>query len=470
MSASRNKWCVFAVVQLGILLCALNATVIFLALPTIAADLHLGLDSAQWIGVSYLVTCGATLSLAGKLADLMGRKPAYLLGFVIFTIASLAAGFASNLGWLVTARAATAVGTAFLLSSSNVITVAIFPKEQHGMALGIGATVYSVGFGLGLSLGALILHLASWRWIFIINLPVGIAGVVLGMLFFDPEHIGKARPRKLPLDFRGAVFLSSSIAALLLGLQSVSRQQHQLSLLQFAISLAAGFLFVKTERAAPDPIIPLALFKVREISIGSITRIIMRMAGSGASFTMPFYLQRNLGLTPGQTGLVMLAFVGAFAFGGPFSGYAANRWGVRPVLITGLCMLALGTALHLLLPNGASSPAAALMLNVICGQALMGLGAALFGAPNTNAAMRSVPPNQQGVASGILWTTSFVGQAFGTAMAAILLNQAATVLNGPIHNQRAVFATLTLLLFVAICLSAKWGPTLQPQPKPAPAA
>ena len=468
MAASRNKWCVFAVVQLGILLCALNATVIFLALPTIAADLHLSLASAQWIGVSYLVTCGATLSLAGKLADLIGRKPAYLLGFVIFTIASVMAGFATNLGWLVAARAATAVGTAFLLSSSNVITVAVFPKEQHGLALGMGATVYSVGFGLGLSLGALILHVASWPWIFIINLPVGIVGVIAGMLIFDPEHVGKARPRTKPLDLRGAVYLSGSIAALLLGLQSISRHQNQLGLVQFAISLLAGFLFVRTERAAPDPIIPLALFKVREITVGSITRIIMRMAGSGASFTMPFYLQRNLGLTPGQTGLVMLAFVGAFAFGGPFSGYAANRWGVRPIIVTGLALLSVGTMLHLLLPNGAFPPTVALLLIVIVAQAFMGLGAAMFGAPNTNAAMRSVAPNQQGVASGILWTTSFIGQAFGTALAAILLNHAATALDGPVHNQRAVFATLTILLFVALYLSAKWGPTIPPRPKTAP--
>jgi MFS family permease len=148
--------------------------------------------------------------------------------------------------------------------------------------------------------------------------------------------------------------------------------------------------------------------------------------------------------------------VGVFAVAGPAAGHAADRWGARPIITGGLVLLLAGTVLHLFLPGGQSAPTRAVFTLVIVAQAVMGLGAALFGSPNTSLAMQSVSPAQRGVASGLLWTTSFVGQAFGTTLAAILLNTGATAL-APVEHQGRVFATLAALLVVAIWLSWQAG-------------
>lgn len=448
-----HKWWILAVVQLGVLLCSIDGTIVLFALPVMAEDLKISIGQIQWVSIAYTITAGATLALTGKLADLMGRKPAYLTGFAIFTMASVISGLVSDLPLLVAMRVFTAIGTAFLLSSSNVIITSVFPREQHGLALGIGATVFSVGFGLGLSLGAFILHIASWRWIFLINLPFGILALIAGAWVFDPKVVGQAHPRTKPLDLAGAIFLIVGVASLLLGLQWLTEAVDAKAITLLVIFVIASSLFIYQELRAQDPIIPLGLFRVREISNGSITRIIMRMAGAGTTFTLPFYLQRNLGLTPATAGTLLLAYVVIFAIAGPLSGYSADRWGARRIIIGGLSFLCLGVTLHLFLPNGLAHATPGILTLVIIAQATMGLGAAMFGSPNTSAAMQAAPKELRGVASGLLWTTSFMGQAFGAALAGIILNAHSKEIGGPLHHQQWVFGTLAVLLMVAILLS-----------------
>lgn len=450
-----HKWWILAVVQLGVLLCSIDGTIVLFALPVMAADLKITIGQIQWVSIAYTITAGATLGLTGKLADLMGRKSAYLTGFAIFTVASVVSGLVSDLNLLIALRAFTAIGTAFLLSSSNVIITSVFPREQHGLALGIGATVFSVGFGLGLSLGAFILHIATWRWIFLINLPFGVLALIAGALIFDPKVIGQAHPRTKKLDLPGAFFLITGVGSLLLGLQLLTEAVDGKAITLLATFVAAVVLFIIQERRAQDPIIPLGLFRIREISLGSITRIIMRMAGAGTTFTLPFYLQRNLGLTPATAGSLLLAYVIIFAIAGPLSGYSADRFGARKIIIAGLSFLCLGVSLHLLLPQGQAPATPGVLTLVIIAQATMGLGAAMFGSPNTSAAMQAAPREMRGVASGLLWTTSFMGQACGAALAGIILNAHSKQIGGPLHNQQWVFGTLAVLLMVGILLSFK---------------
>lgn len=456
----RGKWCVLAVVELGILLCSIDGTIVILALPTIASVFRVSITDIQWVGVSYTITCAATLTLAGKLADFLGRKMAYLLGFLIFTVASVASGLVTDLNTLVAFRVFTALGTAFLLSSSNAILTAVFPKEQHGLVLGLGATVFSIGVAMGLSLGAMILHFASWRWIFLINLPVGVFALVAGALVMDPVTVGAARVRLNPLDWRGSFFLLLSLVCLLTGLQSLVDGRGWLFGPLVAVASLATYFLIRVERAASDPVLPLWLFNVQEIFTGSITRMIMRMAGAAMTFTLPFYLQRNLGLSPAAAGMLLLANVGVFAVAGPLSGHLADRRGSRSILLTGLFCLGLGVALHLFLPNGAVTPGMGVIGWVIFAQAIMGLGSAMFGSPNAKAAMQSVGREHQAVVSGVLWTTTFVGQSLGTAIAAVLLSVSAVQAeNAPVHHQRIVFALMVVLLALAWFLSWRVVPT-----------
>lgn len=463
----RSKWVVLTVVQLGVLLCSIDGSSVFFALPAIAADLKLKISEIQWVSVAYTITAGAALPLAGKIADAIGRKRAYLLGFAIFTASSVISGLVSTLGPLIATRVFTALGTAFLLSSSNVITMAVFPKQQHGLALGIGATVFSLGVGVGLSLGGLLLHYASWRWIFLINLPIGLFALAAGSWIFDAAVIGKGRPRTKPLDIRGALSLLVGLSSLLLGFQLVSAHSTMQGGLFLFIALAAAFVFVTSQRPDQDLVLPLSLFRITEIRVGSITRIIMRMAVSGASFTLTFYLQRNLGLRPLAAGGLMLAYVVMFAVAGPIAGHSSDRWGARRLINSGLALLTLGIALHLLLPVGQVTPGRGLFMLVIVAQATVGIGAALFGSPNTSLAMQSVPASERGVTSGVLWTTSFVGQAFGATLAAIILNAGSTT-GGLILHQRVVYGTLATLLAGALWLSAKTHSSApEPAAKPA---
>lgn len=455
----QGKWQVLAVVELGVLLCSIDGTIVILALPSIATAFGQSIAAIQWVSVSYMLTCAATLTLAGKFADFLGRKKAYLAGFAIFTIASLASGLSSNLEWLVATRVFTACGTAFLLSSSNAILTAVFPKEQRGFVLGLGATVFSIGVAAGLSIGAAILHFASWRWVFLINFPVGVFALAAGAVVFNPVAVGAARPRTKRLDWGGSVLLLVCLLSLLLGLQALVEGETWLCAPLEAMALIAGYFLFRTERRAEDPMLPLWLFGVSEVLTGSITRIIMRMATSGVVFALPFYLQFNLGLSPSEAGFLLLPYVVVFAFGGPLAGHLADRGGSRPILLAGLACLGIGVALHLLLPGGKTAPGFGVIGWVILAQAVMGLGAALFGSPNTKAAMESVSREHHAVVSGVLWTTTFVGQSLGTALAAVLLSVATTETNAPLQNQRMVFGSLALLVAAAWGLSVWSSPT-----------
>jgi len=458
----RGKWQVLAVVELGILLCSIDGTIVVLALPTIAKAFGQSIAAIQWVSVAYTITCAATLSLAGKWADTLGRKTAYLTGFAILTTASLAAGLASNFEWLVATRVFTAFGTAFLLSSSNAILSSVFPKEQRGLVLGLGVTVFSIGVAAGLSIGGAILHFASWRWIFFVNFPIGIFALAAGALVFDPNAIGPARPRTKPVDWSGSVLVIVTLFGFLLGLQRLAAgEAGQFVVLEVTATVAAYF-FIRTERRAADPILPPWLFGVSEIFRGSITRVIMRMATAGVSFTLPFYLQFNLGLSAAHAGLIMLAYVAVLAVAGPVSGHLADRFSPRPVLLAGLIFLGLGLGLLFLLPGGRVSPVAGAIAWVVIAQGIMGLGTGMFGSPNAKSAMESVSREHHTVVSGLLWTTTFIGQALGTTAAALLLGGSSSVAGAPLQNQQQVFALLAAFVAGAfgLCLWSKPAPDL----------
>lgn len=453
-----NKWLVLAVVELGVLLCSIDSTIVILALPTIATDLGKSIADIQWVSVAYGITCASTLALAGKCADALGRKAAYLIGFAIFTVASLASGLVSDLPLLIALRVFTALGTAFLLSSGNAIITSVFPKEQHGLALGLGATVFSIGVAAGLSLGALILHITTWRWIFLINFPVGLVALAAGAWVFDAKTLGLARQRKQPLDGWGAFFLLTGLASLLLGVEALAGGEPYIPLELVCLSLLLFVLFVHAERRAGDPILPLWLFGVTEVFRGSLMRIMMRMAAGGVTFTLPFYLQRNLGLSPTEAGLLLLANIAVFAVAGPLSGHWSDRWPSRNIISVGLACLSLGILLHLLLPRGLASPDSGILAMVVLAQAIMGLGAALFGSPNAKAALHAVAREHHAVVSGLLWTTTFVGQSLGTAAAAVVLGAAGSNHSGPLQGVWQVFALMAFVAALALYLSLRRQP------------
>lgn len=456
---ANGKWTVLGLVQLGILLCSIEVSIVFFALPIIASELKLSIASVQWVSVAFMITTGATLSLAGKLSDLLGRKTAYLIGFALFAAAAVIGGFATTLKMLVIMRIITALGNSFILSSANAITISVFPKEQHALALGVGATVFSVGLTIGVALGALILHFASWRWIFLINLPIGLIALVLGGIMFDAATIGRGRPLAKQLDLKGAALLMTWLTTFLLGIEFTVGGSTQTALGLLAVSLLAAVAFLKVEAVAADPVLPLSLFAIPEIQRGAILRTIMRLATSGLMFTLPFYLQRNLALSPGASGSVLFAFAIPFALGGPVSGYVADRFGARKMVIPGLALLFAGISLHLMLPPVGNPKAGWVIPLVIFAQAIAGLGAAMFGAPNTAATMQAVSKEHRGVASGLLWTTTYIGQSLGAALAALILQAGSSDAAAPIQNQQWVFGSLATALFIALLLAMK------PEPK-----
>lgn len=449
----RSKWHVLAVVELGVLLCSIDASIVLLALPTLSKALGCSIAEIQWVSVAYNLTCAATLALAGKSAEFLGRKTACLLGFGIFTIASVLSGLASTLPLLVAMRAFTALGAAFLLASGNAILTSVFPREQHGLALGLGATVFSIGVAAGFSLGALILQFASWRWIFLLNFPVGLLALAAGSAVLAPRVVGWGKPRTQPLDWPGGMLLLSSMLCLLLSLQKLAEGETRGALLLAAPAFLLGGLLIAVERRAADPVLPLWLFRIPEIATGSITRIIVRAGGAGAGFTLPFYLQYNLDLSPAATGMLLMTNVAMIAVAGPVSGHLSDRWGSGRVILAGLACFLGGLILHMALPDGARPSTLGIILLVILAQAVLGLGSAMFGSPNAKAAMHAAGQEHHAVISGILWTTTFLGQSAGTAAAAVILTASGPAATGPVQHQRLVFAVLAAAAALAFFLA-----------------
>ena len=399
-----------ATVSFGTFLATITGSSIRVAFPSIAEGLNASWAGIQWVSMVFLLTVTALLATAGRLGDLYGLKRLYITGIALFVAGSALCGAAWSLPALIAFRTLQACGAALTASMGPALVATAALPGQRGRAMGWIGTAVAIGLSAGPPIGGFLLELGSWRWVFLINLPLGVIAVTGAILFLPRTIPAGPRPR---FDLIGAVLLGTGFAALLLGLSQGRdwgwTSTPLLGLIAGAVVLIVVFLL--WERRAAEPVLELSLFRNRVFSSAVSSAMLLFMATIGVSFLVVFYLTHGLGLQGWRLGLVMAAQPLGAALTAPFAGRASDRIGSLPLTVSGALIIVAAYALLAWQCERGEIWAVALPL------ALIGLGHGIFGSPNSSALLGAAPRESLGVAGGVLATARTIGMASGIAIA-----------------------------------------------------
>jgi EmrB/QacA subfamily drug resistance transporter len=413
---SRTRWFALLVLCLGDLMIVLDVTIVGVALPSIREDLGFSEESLAWVVNAYLITFGGFLLLGGRLGDLFGHRRLFLLGIMLFTIASAACGFATSQGMLVGARAVQGVGGAVVSAVALSLMMTLFTEPaERAKAMGIFGFVASGGGSIGVLLGGILTDALDWHWIFLVNLPVGILVIALTLLVIPGARVATAAHR---LDLAGAVTVTSALMlavyAIVNGNEVGWLTARTLGLLGLSGALLVAFLVLESRVASP--LMPLRLFRLRNIAVSNVVGVLWAGSMFAWFFLSALYLQLVLGYSPLQVGLAFLPanlIMGALSIG--LSAKLVMRFGIRPPLTAGLLLAALGLLLFARAPVDGN-----FVVDVLPPMILLGLGAGMAFNPVLLAAMSDVEPSEAGLASGFVNTSFMMGGALGLAVLASL--------------------------------------------------
>jgi EmrB/QacA subfamily drug resistance transporter len=406
------EWIALSVTTIGALMAAIDASAVIIALPTIMADLQADFITIMWVLLSYMLILAALVPVIGRLADMLGRKKLYNLGFIIFIVGSLLCGLSQPQfhGWdLVGYRMVQGVGGALLLTNSAVIVTDAFRKGRVGFGLGVNGIAFSAGFLLGPVVGGILTSI-SWRLVFLINVPIGIIGTIWGILQLrEPVTL----PSGQHFDWKGSLTFTLGLATLLLAvsLYAFPMTAAWVVYALFIVAAVSLALFIVAERRAPEPMLNLHLFENRSFAYASAANGINGLARGAVLFVLTFFLQGPYGYDPLKAGIFLAPFGAAFLVVGPISGHLSDRYGARYLATAGLLVSAVG--LLGLCTVLSTTPYWVLAVWM----ALMGGGSGLFASPNMNAIMSAVKPNERGIASGIRSMLMNTGQMLSIAIA-----------------------------------------------------
>ena len=411
---SRTRWLALIVLCLGTLMIVLDTTIVNVALPSIRADLGFSQTSLAWVVNAYLLTFGGFLLLGGRLGDLYGHRRLFVSGIALFTVASLACGLATSQGLLETARAVQGVGGAVASAVSLSLTMRLFTEPaERAKAMGIFGFVASGGGSIGVLLGGVLTSSLDWHWIFLVNIPIGIAVVALSFRLLPGEHERVAEQR---LDIAGALTVTASLMlavyAIVNGNQNGWTSGRTSGLLGAAVALLGLFLWV--ESRVSSPLMPLRLFRLRNVATANVVGVLWAAAMFAWFFLSALYLQLVLGYSALQVGLAFLPanlIMGTLSVGA--SAKLVMRYGFRRPLATGLLFAAAGLALFARAPVDGT-----FLVDVLPSMILLGIGAGIAFNPVLLAAMSDVAPEESGLASGLVNTAFMMGGALGLAVLA----------------------------------------------------
>lgn len=456
-----NKWIVLVLAGSATFMTTLDSSIVNISLPNIAHAFRIPLSgSIEWVVIGYLVVIAAMLLTFGRLADMVGRKAVFLGGLVLFTLGSAVCGAAPSLGALVAARCFQGIGASAIFAVNLAMIAGAFPPRERGRALGTNAILVSMGISAGPTVGGILTQVGTWRWIFYVNLPIGIIVIVAGWrLLTERFHLSESH-----FDLPGAASLALGLASLTLGL-SFGREWGWTSgkfLLSMVLAVFGFSAAAVIERRATFPVINLSLFRQRVFAFANVSLMMAMLALFAVGFLLPFYLEELRGFDTLQAGLLLTPFSLTFAAIAPISGTLADRYGSRWLSPLGLSISCAG--LVLLSTLNASSP----MILLVLYQVGTAVGQAMFMPPNARALMGAAPPNQTGAASGILASSRVVGQSisvavagtvftsFGAAQAGILLAARRTSLSGShlLHLQHTFVAGMHAAFLVSAGLAA----------------
>jgi EmrB/QacA subfamily drug resistance transporter len=447
MTESRDRWIALLLLCMGSLMIVLDTTIVNVALPSIRTDLHFSSTALAWVVNGYLLTFGGCLLLGGRLGDLWGHRRLFLAGIVLFSAASLACGVSATQAELVAARVVQGLGGAIVSAVSLSLMMALFTEPaERAKAMGVFGFVAAGGGSLGVLLGGILTDLLSWHWIFLVNVPIGAAVCVMALRRLPA---GRAEEAPVRLDLAGAVTVTAAVMlavyAIVNGNQAGWTSAQTLGLLAGAAVLGAVFLVV--ESRVPAPLMPLRLFRSRDLATANLVGVLWAAAMFAWFFLSALYLQLVLGYSPLDVGLAFLPanlIMGAFSLG--LSAKMVMRFGIRRPLGSGLGLAAAGLVLLARVPVGGHFVA-----DVLPSMVLLGLGAGVAFNPILLAAMDDVDPSRSGLASGVVNTSFMMGGALGLAVLASAAASRTTSLTHSGHTHLSALAGGYHLAFLIGC-------------------
>jgi len=411
----RDRWIALIVLCAGFLMIILDQTIVNVALPSIQSDLGFSKESLAWVMNAYLLTFGGFLLLGGRLGDLYGHRRLFLAGIALFTLASAACGLADSQGTLIAARAVQGFGGAVASAVSLSLIMNLFTSPaDRAKAMGVFGFVASGGGSIGVLLGGVLTGTINWHWIFLINLPIGVAVVLFSLRLVPAEHVaGTGR-----IDVAGAVTVTAALMlavyAIVNGNQNGWTSAQTLGMLAGAAVLFAAFVVIESRVSAP--LVPLGLFRLRNLATANVVGVFWAAAMFAAFFLSALYLQLVLGYSPLKVGLAFLPanlVMGVLSLG--FSAKIVMRYGIKRPLAAGLSLAAIALLLFARAPVDGH-----FLVDLLPGMILLGIGAGIAFNPVLLAAMSDVAPSESGLASGVVNTSFMMGGALGLAILASL--------------------------------------------------
>lgn len=409
----RRRWAVAAIFT-ALAMASLDTAIANIALPAISADLHVSPAEVVWVVNVYQIALVATLLPLGALGEIVGHQRIYLAGLLLFTLASLACACAWSLPSLLIARTLQGLGASGTMSVNTALVRFVYPSRMLGRGLGHNALVVAVAFTFGPTIASGILAVASWPWLFAVNLPFGVVALLIGFKILPQT------PRaKHVFDFPGAMLAAVCLGLFIVGIGSAAHQAWPgLVLIELAAALLLGWLLSRRHADHPAPMLPIDLFRRPLFALSAATAVCSFAVQGLAFVSLPFYFEDVLLRTQVETGFFMTPWPLVVAIMAPIGGRLSDRFSAGLLGGLGLLLLALGMMLLATLPV---SPGIA---NIVWRMVICGIGFGFFQTPNMKAIMSSAPSHRGGSASGIVATARLIGQTTGAALAALCFSLA----------------------------------------------
>jgi EmrB/QacA subfamily drug resistance transporter len=449
ISEDARKWWTLAAVAFGLFMIMLDNTVVNVALPSIAADLQIGLSELEWIVTGYALTFASLMLTGGKLADLLGRRLIFIVGLVIFTLSSLVCGLAGSGELLIGARVVQGAGAALMNPATLSIIAATFPPRQRGTAIGIWAGTSAMALAIGPLVGGLLTEHISWSWIFFVNVPIGVIAIAASLLLIPESKDESAEQR---LDLPGLLTSGIGLFALTYGLIEANTYGWTSSRILGTFAVAVGMLvaFVLLETRQRLPMLDLSLFRNGTFAGANLAVLLVALAMFGVFFFVSLYMQGVLGYSAVETGAAFLPLTILIMVTAPIAGKASDRFGSRWLMTVGMILIAIQLFYFSRLGVEES------YWNLLPAMILGGFGIAMVMTPSAAAAVRALPVDKAGVGSAVLNAFRQVGGSMGIAVIGAIIAHEIGDLRGPaVFQQKELFVegfstALTVAALIAV--------------------
>ena len=450
----KKRWIILIVLNLFTFMSTLDGSIVNIALPVLSKELGLPIGQIQWVTTGYLMAICASILIFGRLGDIAGKIRIFKLGTIVFVIGSLLCGLSESLSFLIFARVVQALGASMTMANSQGIVTDIFPPQERGKSLGLIGTFVSLGSIAGPSLGGIIVSSLGWKYIFWVNIPIGLIAILMGQMVLPRDLVRVKAKVDAPGSMLFAIFIITLFAGLLLG-QEIGYSSAWI-MASLAAAVVAFVVFLRVEWKRPEPLVQLSLFKNPLFSVSILCGFLVFTANFCFNIIAPFYAQNMLNLSPFHAGFLLMLLPICMVIVAPISGAMSDKIGSELLTFAGLVVMVIAQFGLAYLHDGSS------IITVGIWIAMQGIGSGLFQSPNNSLIMAQVPRTQLGSAGSVNSLVRNVGMVVGITLATTILFQVMSAqaghrVTGLIPGRRDIFLSGMHVVFTTsacICLVA----------------